>query len=269
MSSNMASRSPWYPALLIIGQISASTLIIGFTPGDSIIRLAALPGFIFRIVHFVSICSSSSPGKFIASSTLGIVAHFFVQYLEAAVISKWYFKARSPLESHAWKKIDRSQPQKRHNNSVWARLCFGLYVTCSCRYCGTPWETKNVPPFYSDDRSKIPTRREFLKQSLRTLVVYFLIFDAIISSTNPAAAAKWCNQSKIVFFSRIQDVSIEEAAFRILATVLFIAVSYLTVTVGFTFSSIISVALGLGEVTWWRQLFGSLSEAYTLRGFWG
>jgi hypothetical protein len=133
----------------------------------------------------------------------------------------------------------------------------------------TRWETKNVPPFFADDRSKIPTRREFLKQSLRTLVVHFLVVDAIASFADPAAGAKWCNQSKIALFSRIQDVGIEEAAFRIFTTISFIAVSYLTVIVCFTLPSIFSVALGINEVAWWRPLFGSLAGAYILRGFWG
>lgn len=73
----------------------------------------------------------------------------------------------------------------------------------------------------------------------------------------------------IPILTRLDEVTVEEIITRIATTLFFWIAGYLIVQAYFSFWAFLVVAFGFDRPEWWRPMFGSLSECYTIRGFWG
>jgi len=74
---------------------------------------------------------------------------------------------------------------------------------------------------------------------------------------------------RIALFSRWQEVTVEEFLTRAVLTFMFWLLNYLLLVVLFNLPGLVCVATGITGVSWWRPIFNSPTEAYTLRNFWG
>ncbi|MCJ1396151.1 hypothetical protein MMC18_009040 [Xylographa bjoerkii] len=188
-----------------------------------------------------------------------------LQYIDVAILSKWDFAYNGPQPREPNKK-EISTAQK---DTVWHRLRFGIYAASSYRCSGTSFEVSNLAPFDAKDRSYIPSRAKFLRGAIiRTVVAYFLI-DALTSFGDPEAMAPIFKDEKIPLLSRLSELTLEEAITRTIASFSFWLVNYLVLILFFDVPGIICVATGLSGVSWWRPPFNSITEAYTLRRYWG
>lgn len=70
------------------------------------------------------------------------------------------------------------------------------------------------------------------------------------------------------FFSRLGDISGEEAIFRVVSTAVFFINVALMVTMWYYLICVSSVVLGLANPEDCPPFYGSLWNAYTLRGLW-
>jgi len=137
----------------------------------------------------------------------------------------------------------------------------------SPRSVGRPWQVKNVPRFYSNDPSYVPSRGAFLLRTSALAVLCFLIHD--ISAAQPPPDVRLVAASKEAFFSRFSDISSEDLVFRIASTIGFWvnAAAYLNL---FPYAwALVSVASGLGKPADWPSSFDSPTTAYSVRQFWG
>ena len=74
--------------------------------------------------------------------------------------------------------------------------------------------------------------------------------------------------SKIALFSRLGEVTAEEAIFRVISSVMFLLNGCLTVVMFYHIISVICVAFHISPVEAWPPMYGDLRNAYTVRRFW-
>ena len=75
-------------------------------------------------------------------------------------------------------------------------------------------------------------------------------------------------ESQVPIFSRLGDVTVEELVTRLVVCVLYWFAAYVVIQAYFTGWALLSVSSGLDHPALWRPIFGSVGNAYTVRGFW-
>ena len=151
---------------------------------------------------------------------------------------------------------------------IWERLKFGVWVTISTRYIGSPYQARNVPPYSNLNPFFVPTRLDFLlKWSIRFIVCY-IVLDFLAQTNQPEKSPIVYAESYVPFFSRLTEVTIEESMTRIFTTIFYWIAVYAVVQGYYTGLALLSVSSGLDRPELWRPNCGPLSEAYTIRGFW-
>lgn len=158
------------------------------------------------------------------------------------------------------------QDQKGTKSGLRGRVVSGLAATCS--WSGTPRGVRNVPLFCNRDPSYVPPRAIFLRQPLVLLVSCYLVLDLIGFSVDPEKNKMFFATSTILFFTRHGEVSREELAMRVLATLASgLGVFYAQHGV-YSVVALVAAGLKLSAPRYWRPLFGSISQACTVRRFW-
>lgn len=259
-----------HPVTLYFLQTSLMAVVLGFTAPNSAIRPLAFPVLLTLTWLHVSTCSARIQNVCWATFMSGTNASNVFQYIETSLLSRWNFESQGP-QRPTTKSGPAKNDQRRLISTSWQRLRFGFYATFSYRYCGTPYEVKNVPPFSFTDHRYVPLRRTFLSRSLTNYILAYLIMDALTSfrGTDTEASRSLYTADKVPFFSRLKFVTLEEITVRIVTTVIFWGASYITMWLFLAPPQILGVALGLTDVSWWRPLMGPITSAYSIRQFWG
>lgn len=153
--------------------------------------------------------------------------------------------------------------------SLYQRLRYGYFISSAPRLIGTKYQVKNVPPFKTSNPAYIPSRASFLLRKALTVCVCYLLLDLATSSAKPAENRILYSLDKIPFFSRLGDVSGKEISRKLVEGVGYWTASYCTMQQCYMGAwAFLCVVCG-SDPAYWRPNFGSLSEGYTLRRFWG
>ncbi|KAH8776175.1 hypothetical protein BGZ57DRAFT_953307 [Hyaloscypha finlandica] len=154
-------------------------------------------------------------------------------------------------------------------NSRISRLWAAISLLLSARYIGTPWQISKIPHFSKSNLPYIPSRRAFLLRASVVFIITYLLCDSfnLLDRSEATSAAFPAEHEQL--FSRLSEVTIKELIARNVATFWFAVVTVLFLTWVYNLFALVSVGSGLCPPAAWPPLFGSLSDAYTLRGFWG
>lgn len=258
------------PLVLFAGQLLVMIVVLGFSTRRSAIRLTTIPVHIVCCVLIVPRCMRFAHRSSWAALIGGYSTTFCLQYI-ATVISDRQDSLGKGLshEPNGYRPApDVERISNEAKSSLWERVNSGLEATCSWRWSGTRREVKNVPLFSNQDPSYEPTRAVFLRHHILLLVSCYLILDVLVLGADPEINKIFFAPAMIPFFTRLGQVSGEELAMRIFGTLgsglgLFCSQQGI-----YSIVALIAVALGLSEQRYWRPLFGSVSDAYTLRRFW-
>lgn len=267
-----------HPLTLDLLQITTVAFVVAYTSATSIVRPAIFP--VILVIPWYSIPTCSY--RVYHSMWAGIIGShsstYLLQYIEIALLSKWSFEscgpginpqdlrlARAESRNHL---LETKNPKDKGQGTVWDRMRFGFSACFDSRMNGRPLEVKGVPPFSSSNPTYIPTRGEFLRRTIVKVSFSYLVLDILTASANPATNATVYSLRLVPFFSRLQEVSIEEVITRILTSTGLWASIYCMMQIMHGTVAILAVASGLSEVRTWRPLYGPLSEAYTIRQFW-
>lgn len=282
----MESSLPFFllhPLTHNILQALLSILVLGFTHPTSTIRpVAFLLSCLFPLLLFFPpypVFDRSRPlSALFAGNTLG----FFLQFLDASVISRWSFDARGPTSAkggmlHIVKcDHDSSYTRKTRDrpNRAWLeRLAFGSWIALPLgpRLVNTPWQVTGTPEFPA---RRIPSRSALLCRALLRLITCLLIFDLVGMMNGKDDPTNKINQvlfdwSRVPIFARLSAINGQEIMVRIGVSFFMWLIGYCVVQAIYSVIEIVAVASGLTGVEGWKPLFGSLSDCWSVRQFWG
>lgn len=255
-------------------QVSLNALIIAFTSPSSLLRLMSLPLVVLCVHQVLPICLEAT-GRVIWAALLG--AHsitFLFQYLDTALLTKWSAEVGGPtadqnketIQSNKGRNDRQSLPTRKI--AMWDRLRFGYYAAVSTRNVGYPFEVSGVPHFSSNNPTYVPSRRTFLREKASLLLSCYLVLDLLTLASQPDQNPVLYRPSNISW-SNAGNRSVERLVIRSASTFGFWLSLYCIIQAYMGSMAFLSVALGFSEVNSWRPGFGPISEAYSVRRFWG
>ena len=258
------------PLILFAGQLLVTVVVLGFSTRRSAIRITIIPVLTICCALIVPRCMQFVHRSSWAALVGGYSTTFLLQYI-ATIISDRQ-DSLGEGSSHEMNGYRSAKEVRRNSNqartSLWERVNSGLESACSCRWSGTPHEVRNVPLFSNQDPSYEPTRAVFLRHHIFLLVSCYLMLDVLSLGADPEKNKIFFAPAMIPFFTRLDQVSGEELAMRIFGTLGSGLGVFCSQQGVYSIVALIAVGLGRSEPRYWRPLFGSVSDAYTVRRFW-
>lgn len=251
--------------LLISLQLSLNAIVLGFTRPASNLRLGVLPLNIVCLFEILPKCLNAS-GTVLLAALLGAhSATFLVQYIDTALVTRWSVDADGYLRQHR-----QSQDQAGLGPAIsrWPRFRLGLYIAVSTRMIGTPYQVVGVPPSSRQDPNYFPGKLTFLLQKLVVLVRCYLFLDLSSFLSQPEQNPQLFHPGTISWLDT-QNLSFERLIIRCTSVLGFWTSLYCIIEAYMGLLGFLSVGSGLSDVKQWPPGFGSVTEAYTLRRFWG
>ena len=261
----------FHPALLYPLQLLI-ILTASFTRPNSSIRYAAV--FLSGVLTWAFHMTCHNPKYFVNNVPKQFIGTFLTTYfflaIERLLIRKWYFGAGGPTayknnKTHA--KVVLKDVPKRVIASTWDRVVFATDLLFSPRSIGKPWQIKNVANYDDKNPSYVPSRGRFLVRTMMISFGLFLVAD--FARMMPPPEDGLFSSRKIPLLIRLSEVTTEELITRIFATAAYYINTYIVTSLFANVCSLLSVGAGVSSPASWRPTYGSLSEAYTIRKFWG
>lgn len=261
---------------------------ISLTPPSSFLRIALLPLVLACSISILTLIfpavNTKVQAAFIATNVNGVL----LRYIDLALISRWSFGARGPTSGAGGHRIVKAE-QNGHGNgngngavsgpaqvdkdesstSIARRLRWGFVTVAAWRQPGTPWEARGTPPF--PDHETTASRTRFVAQRLTQLVACWLVLGAmgLLPATTAQERAETFAWENVAFFARLSEITAGAVAERIVGTVLFWSATYCILQIFYCGVGVIGVATGVTPVRDWPPLFGSVTECFSVRRFWG
>ena len=204
------------------------------------------------------------------------------QYVELVLLRKWTFEnqGQAVLSSDLKEKPQKQQTKthhesKQHDRAIsWKQFYLGYFVTTSSRHIRTPFEAKGVPKLSSSQPSYLPSRSLFvLKRACIALLSYFVL-DIITHAQRTQHVqnnAVYRPSSSIPILARLfmGEVSRSELGLRLADAMGYYVFCYCLIQCYTSVFACAVVTLGIDDVKSWKPNFGSLSDGWSLRQFWG
>ncbi|KAK2810386.1 hypothetical protein FQN49_008542 [Arthroderma sp. PD_2] len=257
-----------HPVLLGAVVVLTTALVVGFTAPSSTIRIAALPIAVLCSLQCITTSIDYMVRVPWASSVGGYTVTFLLHYFDIALLRGWSFETDGPaFDPGTGEKIPNATSEKK-KGGAWERLKFGLSATWSFRHIGTPYQVKNVTAFSDNDQAYIPSRSRFLLWTCLIFAASYMVLDLITFQVDTEVNLRFFTPKNIPFFRRLHKVSGEEMTMR---TVSIIAsgLSIICIQRGsYSLIAFLSVLFGISEPREWPPLYGSLSQAFSMRRLW-
>lgn len=149
------------------------------------------------------------------------------------------------------------------NSNIFRGIGAAVSLLWNIRRVGTPWQVKNVP---SSAGLQTQSRANFVLRRAAITLLAYLFVDAVVSM--PPPEKDMVQADKADLFS-LQNLSAGDLAFRSGTVVgYFLTTGILNLFMN-NMGAIAAVALGLSSPADCPPLYGSFSDAYTIRRFWG
>lgn len=182
--------------------------------------------------------------------------------------------ARSSVSSQIFAGMDANKLQENSimnvNEDWWNRLTFGISITASFRFLGTPYEVRNTPRFSNLDLNYIPSRGVFLRQAALRIIICYIALDVMTSqhTDHRLNTNKYFSMQQISIFRRLHEVSGTELLMRAPAVIGMRLIMISFQEVSYSLVAFLAVLLGLSEPKDWPPFYGSVLDAYSMRRFW-
>ncbi|CAH0057495.1 unnamed protein product [Clonostachys solani] len=154
---------------------------------------------------------------------------------------------------------DPSNPPPGPMAGAWLQA---LALIFNPRRIGTKWEVKGIAK-----RSKAQGRFGFVFRSMLKALSASTIIDVILRLP-PKPEPHLLEPGKETLHA-FWTLSAEDIVFRFMVVLMFTIITCLTVICMYYFAAGLTVAIGLNKPESWPPIFGSLRNAYTIRGLWG
>lgn len=250
---------------------SICTAALAFTPAKAVWtrRLAAALVFGFTLLGDRTVQSVSEN----ASLRCLLVTFSWVQAINAhslLCLSRIEYApaVQSAKKSEATvRSVYHSEDAGYGNGSLASRVLWAWSTQWNLRRIKTARPARNIPPFSYKDPSHVPSRGRFILN--RVTVILVSMGYMVLLGLQPQPTTDDFSASKASFVTRIGDVSFSEFRFRALATLSWIVGIGATSQICYNLMAIIFVGSGSSEPVMWPSWFGSFSESYSIRNWWG
>lgn len=156
-----------------------------------------------------------------------------------------------------------------HSRGFPSRLFFGLGSLWNMRGVGTSVAITQIPIWSSrHGHSFVPSRNQELKRHVKNFALSYLVLDAFSMQPQPDLDNMLSARNERLL-SRLADVSAEEAVFRFFATFGFWLNTFCIIQLINSLFGLLYIGLNLHPVEMVPPIWGKLSDAYSVRGFWG
>ena len=131
---------------------------------------------------------------------------------------------RSSLKNYLSVTPVHPHPKTRNAASTRAKYLLGLIThgnasfSASPRFSAAVEELKNLPPFSQSDPDYVPSRSSFLRTKATQCFTYLLILDLTSLGARSPADPKNFSPDQVPFLTRLNTVSVEEIALRIITS---------------------------------------------------
>ncbi len=273
----------------------ATTALLSFLTYISALSLTSASSslrpllFFFMTAYLYLTTISLRPAEFTNTIILTVAGcntfTYFLQYADQVLLGRWTYEAQGPTSGKgrqtpaigngsakdADKKVSKgSRGRNVTEVGVLRRLYWGAAHANDGRFLDTLWEAPNVPPFDERNPSWVPSRGQFLRRRVVLFVVNLLLLDYFTRAQAPPEGLDvMLADEKMWFFSRWGDVTLGEIAVRYVSSGMLYFIAYLWFQTAHTLLSIVMVGLGISEVKLWRPFIGNVSDAWSVRQFWG
>ena len=149
-----------------------------------------------------------------------------------------------------------------------SRFSFGQKVSGTVRGEGTSREMKDVPHFSSRDPQWIPFPIVVIVWRLAIIVLCFFLNEHVMDA-RLAVDHDLMLPSHVPFLTRIGEITQDEVVARLIVGVCTWTSGYCLIQILFACPALIAVCFKPSAVALCRPAFGSIQDAYTVRGFWG
>ncbi|KAK3315644.1 membrane bound O-acyl transferase family-domain-containing protein [Apodospora peruviana] len=247
----------WFPPLsLALTSQSLTALAFAYTKTDSILRLP------------VSVCVAALTWQF--HHTLpDVLAN---RLLMTLLTTPMWIQCIKTFDDLCITRISFEKEKKRSPNQglqTNSRISWALAMLWNARGIGTPWQIDRLPPWsYHQPSGWIPSRRRELLRHARNFVICYFVLDVFASQPPPDLEGMMAVDNQALF-SRLCIMSAEEVIFRFAAVFGFWLNTFCSITILNSIFSLAYLTVFLRPVEMVPPIFGKLSDAYTLRQFWG
>lgn len=273
---------------LIFTQRLAMALLVGFTSSHSFLRPMLFPPMLLWSLYMLPHYSETIPRTILVVFCAGEASWANLHYVEKILLRRWSYDTASPLmkspsipakvgsskDQDSLEARRKKQPPTQSSDgegSLWNRLRFRLYIAFSDRYIGSPYQVAHTPPYSASNPSYIPSRPSFILHKISILGTCYLMLDILTQLSDPSANSTIYSDTQIPFASRLWhgQMTIPEMRIRTATSIGFWFACYLLAQSFYGAFSLLAVCAGVSRPELARPVFGSIGEAYTLRGFWG
>ncbi|KAL2060527.1 hypothetical protein VTL71DRAFT_9168 [Oculimacula yallundae] len=258
---------------LVALQLTLMILVLGFTSPNSLYRIAGLP--LISVCTYLELPYVRNMSNNLLQAFVGATGVYVnILYIDTVLLHKWSFESKGPASALGGLKPvliprcrQKGNAHSLHESSA-QRLLFGAEIGLQSRFPTTKWPIKNIPAFRLQDPAHKPTKSEFLRRSTMKLALCVLLLDLTSLAPKGDNAIDF-GDSRIPFFSRVYIITQDELITRIAGILGYWTVQYVIIQAVYACFAIVAVTFDITAPDSWPPVFGSVSDSYSLRRFWG
>lgn len=161
-----------------------------------------------------------------------------------------------------------SQPWLSHSSEAVDRLSFGLSILWNMRGVGTRAEITQIPPWSRKNKFFLPSRSQETRRHVENIGLSFLVL-AFFATRGTRNVDNFMSPNQEKLLTRLDEISLAEGVFRFAASFSFWLNLFCIIQAVNSFFGILYVGLGLYPVKMVPPMWGKLSDAVSIRKFWG
>lgn len=252
----------WHPILLLITQIMLSAFAIGFTHPRSLARPGA---FIIASLCTWQIISKSLlclGRRYWATTVAGYTIQLLVHYIDVALIGQWRFPRSKDKQTVSSSTVIATLREWKK------KLAFGLSMSLTSRFIGTPEQLSHLPPFFSWMPHYVPSRGVFLSMTALTVVACYAGIDLIQANVASVVGDEYVSLETIPILRRFLEISLGEIVTRAVVSISTLICMICTQGGLYNICAFFGVLFRMTEPADWPPFYGAPYQAYTMRRYW-
>lgn len=253
---------PLNPLLPAAFETALVVTTIGYTSAQSRLRI----GVLALVALCTWNCLNTALEFFVRLPWASLVGGYSVMilfhYVDIGLLTQWEFNSKHTT-------LTSSDGETPLYQKTWSdRLRFGMWAAFNERCLGTSEQVKNIPHFSNTDPNYIPSRAAFLLRTARIAILSYLGLDLLSSMSDPEVGNRFLVPSRVRFFRRLWEITLEEVIIRIFSAIAMGAGLVCSQGGIYNMFAFTSVLTGMSDPSEWPPFYGSLSDAYSLRRLW-